>query len=102
MFKKPERGEFTPTDALFHQLETLRRFRSGGGGVELDDDASRLFADVLGGRKKPELIGAINDLLYALAAPEIEISQEQFDLLVRALNTTFGRKPDLMSDEPEE
>lgn len=103
MFRKPDSSRLTPTDAIILHLETLREFRQrasrGEDFLELDS-LTRAFEGVLVVQPPRLLVGAINDILKSLAG--CPISDDEMNPLVRALNSNFGFKPDLLSDEKEE
>lgn len=102
MFRKRDSSRFTPPDAIFVHLETLREFRqrsARGQDMPNFDQLRRVFEQTLA-QQPPELLAAaINDILHTLSG--YDPSTEELELLARALNSTFGLKPDLMSDEPE-
>lgn len=103
MFKKPDSSRFTPTDAIFVHLETLREYRqrsARGRKMPKFDQLTRVFEQTLAQQPPELLVAAINDILHTLSGHDP--STEELELLARALNSTFGLKPDLMSDEPEE
>lgn len=95
-------GRFTPTDAILEHFKWLQEYRASGGGYdETDlDKETWLFEAILMRHTKREIIGALNDVIFGFA--RFPLTGDDFEYLTLALNTTFGFKPDLLGDEPEE